>query len=121
VPSIIARSDAPDSKISLANELPMHQSFSSAPIDRGMQMDFNAPQLENALVSIRVSFEFDSNVNDEREEHPIKHLVERISTDDGIQMDFNARQLENAPNSIRVSFESDSNVNAEREQQREKQ
>jgi hypothetical protein len=36
--------------------------------DHGIQMDFNLPHLENAWLSIRVRFEPDSNVNDEREE-----------------------------------------------------
>jgi hypothetical protein len=60
--------------------------------DDGIQMDCNAPQLQNALRSIRASCESDSNVSDEREEQPQKHSRERISTEDGIQMDFNAVQ-----------------------------
>jgi hypothetical protein len=37
--------------------------------DDGIQIDFNPPQQQNAKFSIRVSFELDSNVNDEMEEH----------------------------------------------------
>jgi hypothetical protein len=43
-----------------------------------------------------VSFEFGSNVNDESEQHPEKHLLPRNSTDDGRQIDFNVEQPENA-------------------------
>jgi hypothetical protein len=67
-----------------------------------------------------VSFESDSNVNDEREEQPPKHSLQRTSTDDGIQIDSNMSQSENAFDAIRVSFESDSNVTDEREEQQEK-
>jgi hypothetical protein len=42
-----------------------------------------------------VSFESDSNVNDESEEQPEKQKAPRTSTDDGMQIDFNAQQ-ENA-------------------------
>jgi hypothetical protein len=65
-----------------------------------------------------VSFEPDSNVNDEREEQPQKHSGPITSTGDGIQIDFNAAQPESASLSIQVSFESDSNVNNERDEQR---
>jgi hypothetical protein len=44
-------------------------------IDDGIKMDSNVPQLENALLSIRVSFEWDSNAKDEREEHRKKHFL----------------------------------------------
>jgi YbbR domain-containing protein len=73
-------------------------------------MDSNAEQLENGLHSIRVSFESESNVRDEREEHEEKQPLQRASTDDGIEMDFNASQFENALLSIRLSFELNSNV-----------
>jgi hypothetical protein len=80
-------------------------------------MDFRALQRQNALLSIRVSLESDSNVNDEREEQSKKHSWQISRTDDGMQIDFNAWQEENALLSIRVSFEFDSNVNDEREEQ----
>jgi hypothetical protein len=40
--------------------------------DGGTQMDFNALQSLNALLSILVSFEWGSNVRDEREEQSTK-------------------------------------------------
>jgi hypothetical protein len=55
-------------------------------------MDFNAPDWQNARVSIRVSLESDSKVTDAREEQQDKHARQRTSIDDGIQIDFNAKQ-----------------------------
>jgi hypothetical protein len=82
-----------------------------------MQMYFNALQSQNAPSSIRVSFESNSNVNDEREEQPAKHSLERHSTDDGVQIHFTALQAENVLFSIRVSSESHSNTNDETDEE----
>jgi hypothetical protein len=41
----------------------------------GMQMHFNEEQSENALLSIRVSFESQSNVTEEREVQHLKHSI----------------------------------------------
>jgi hypothetical protein len=57
-------------------------------------------QQQNALLSIRVSFESDSNVNDKREEQLLKHSLQRTLTDDGIRIDFNVVQRQNALLSI---------------------
>jgi hypothetical protein len=74
--------------------------------DDGIQIDFKSLQLENALHSIRVSAESDSNVTDERVQQPPKHMLQRSSTPDGKQIDFNSLQREKALLSIRVSLES---------------
>jgi hypothetical protein len=63
-------------------------------------MDSNAQQPPNGKLSIRLSLEPESNVNDESDEQREKHSLQRTSTDDGIQMDFSARHLENAPSLI---------------------
>jgi hypothetical protein len=62
---------------------------------------------ENALDSIRVNCEFDSNVIDESDLQFEKQLDPRISTFLGIKIDSND-DLENASDSIRVKCESDS-------------
>jgi hypothetical protein len=41
--------------------------------EEGIQIDFNDEHSENAAASIRISFEFDPNVNEEIEEQPEKH------------------------------------------------
>jgi hypothetical protein len=58
----------------------------------GMQMDANEAQFSNTLLSIRVTFESESNCGDVRELQQLKQSALRTSTDDGIQIDFNARQ-----------------------------
>jgi hypothetical protein len=67
-------------------------------------------------LSIRVSLESDSNVNDEREKQPQKHSLQRISANDGIQMDLNALQLWNALTPIRLIIGSDLKINEERDE-----
>jgi hypothetical protein len=64
--------------------------------DDGIQIDFNVVQPEKTSLSIRVSFELDSNVNLQREEQPLKHSLQRTSTDDGMQINRNVPQLEKA-------------------------
>jgi hypothetical protein len=46
---------------------PKKHALQRMPTEDGIQMLFNASQLENSLVSIRVSLESDSNLNDESE------------------------------------------------------
>jgi hypothetical protein len=53
-------------------EEPKKHSLQRTSTDDGIQIDFKAAQPENAWPSIRVSFESDSNVNEEMEE-PDKH------------------------------------------------
>jgi hypothetical protein len=65
-------------------------------MDFGIQMNFNAEQPTNTLLSIRSSFESDSKVNDEREEQMAKHQLQRTPTENGIQTDSNASQWRNA-------------------------
>jgi hypothetical protein len=77
----------------------------------GMEMDVHAGHTQNALLPIRLSFESDLNINDERES--IKHSLQRTSTDDGMPVHFDSRQPENAFFRTRVSFESDSKVDDE--------
>jgi hypothetical protein len=77
----------------------------------GRQSDFNDEQPESASASIRVSFDSDSKVNDERDLHEEKDLSPTNSTDAGRQIDFNDEQAWNANFSIRISFEPDSNIN----------
>jgi hypothetical protein len=61
-----------------------------------MQTDFNASQRQNAEYPIRVSFEPDSNVNDDRDEQFRKQFLAITSTDDGMQNDCNPAQPSNA-------------------------
>jgi hypothetical protein len=89
----------------------MYQSFASDRTDHGIQIDFNARQEQNVPYSIRVSFESDSNSNDERDKQDEKHFSPRTLTYDATQIDFNALQPQNAFPSIRASCESDLNVN----------
>jgi hypothetical protein len=79
-------------------------------------MDVNAGHWENTKAKIRVSFESDSNVNEEREGHSAKQKHSRTATDDGIQMDFNAPHVRNVELPITVSFEFGSNVTNDREE-----
>jgi hypothetical protein len=81
--------------------------------DSGIRSDFNDEQSQSASDAIRVSFDPDSNVNDESDLHPQKDLSPRNSTEAGRQIDFNDEQLQSAHDAIRVSFDPDSNVNDE--------
>jgi hypothetical protein len=77
-------------------EEPENDSVQRTSTEDGIQIDVNASQPSNALDSIRMSFESDTNVNDEREEQQEKHSLQRTSTDDGMQIDFNDVQPRNA-------------------------
>jgi hypothetical protein len=87
-----------------------NDSLSRNSIEAGRQIDSNDKQEENASASIRVSFDSDSNVNDESDSHDEKDLSPRNSTDAGRQMDINDKQEwnESAP----ISDSADLNSNA---------
>jgi hypothetical protein len=70
----------------------MKHSWQRISTDAGIQIDVNDEQPESARASIRVSFEPDSNVNDERDFKLQKHLRHNISTEAGIQIDWNLEQ-----------------------------
>jgi hypothetical protein len=69
-------------------------------IEAGRQIDCNDEQLESASSSIRVSFDPDSNVNDDNEVHPLKDLHPRNSTEKGRQIAANDEQPSSALASI---------------------
>jgi hypothetical protein len=58
-------------------------------IDRGIRIDSNDEHSENAFASIRLSFEPDSNVNDESDVHKENEDSPRNSTEAGRQIDVN--------------------------------
>jgi hypothetical protein len=60
--------------------------------EAGRQIAFNDEQPGNAFDAIRVSFDPDSNVNDERDVQSEKHLSPRNSTEAGRQIDFSDEQ-----------------------------
>jgi MinD-like ATPase involved in chromosome partitioning or flagellar assembly len=64
----------------------------SSRTEAGKRMCLNLGQSAKAFDSIRVSFESDSDVNDESDEQPLKHFVQITSTEDGIQIDCNDEQ-----------------------------
>jgi hypothetical protein len=66
----------------------------------GIQIDVNDEQSESARASIRVSFDPDSNVNEESDSHDEKEPSARNSTEAGIQIDCNDEQPDTAPASI---------------------
>jgi hypothetical protein len=70
-------------------EIPVRASAEPSIIcsEAGRQIDCNDEQREKAFASIRVSFDPDSNVNDESDEHDEKELVPRNSTVAGRQID----------------------------------
>jgi hypothetical protein len=78
--------------------------------ERGRQIDCNDAQRESAFVSIRLSFDPDSNVNDESEEHDEKEFSERNSTKEGTQTDRNDEKCTNKSAPISYSFEWNSNA-----------
>jgi hypothetical protein len=119
--SIIIPTDHADSNNTWTNPLPRAQSFTSSFADRGRHIDFNDEQSEKAFASIRVSFDPDSNVNDESDLHEEKELAPRNPTDAGRQTDCNFEQLWKAFDSIRASFDPDSNENDERDVHAEKE
>jgi hypothetical protein len=61
--------------------------------DAGTQIDFNDEQSEKVKPSIRLSFEPDSNENDESDLHLAKECFPRNSTEAGRQTDSNDEQL----------------------------
>jgi hypothetical protein len=65
------------------------------------------------MASIRVSFDPDSNANDESDSDHKKTPSPRNLSEAGRQIDCNDEQPESARFSIRVSFDPDSNVNDE--------
>jgi hypothetical protein len=81
--------------------------------EAGRQTDSSDRQLKKALAPIPVSFEPDSNVNDESELQPEKGFSPTNSTEAGKQINSNDEHLERASASIRVSLDPDSNVNDE--------
>jgi hypothetical protein len=61
-----------------------------------MKIDSNDEQSESAFVSIRLTFDPDSNAKDESDVHDLKELSPTNSTDAGRQIDFNDEKYENA-------------------------
>jgi hypothetical protein len=84
----------------------------------GITID-SSDEFENVPISIRVKWEFDSNVIDESELHCEKHSEPRISTLHGITIDL-SDEAKNTFDSIRVNCEFDSNMIDESEEQSEK-
>jgi hypothetical protein len=64
------------------------------------------------------SLESDSNVTVERDLHPKKQFLARLSTDEGMQIDESDEQNQNADLSMNESLEPDSNVTVERDSHR---
>jgi hypothetical protein len=89
--SIIVRSDRADSNITSPNELQPVQFLSSSLVDRGITIDSNDVS-SNANVLIWVSFDPDSNVNDESDVHLRNERSPTNSTDAGMQIDSNNSQ-----------------------------
>jgi hypothetical protein len=81
--------------------------------DAGIKNDFNDEQPRNAPSSIRLSFDPDSNVNDESDLHQQKDPPQRTSTDAGIQIVLSDEHEANEFSEIRVSVDPNSNVNEE--------
>jgi hypothetical protein len=78
--------------------------------EAGREIDLNDEQEENAFASIRISFDPDSNVNDESELHDEKQPSPRNSTEAGREIDLNDEQEERAYASIRIRLDADSNI-----------
>jgi hypothetical protein len=93
--SINIRSYRADSKTTSRNEVRRAQFSLSSFTDRGRKIDFNDAQSESAFAPIRVSFDPDSNINDESHQQYEKASSPRNSTDAGRQIDFNDEQPEN--------------------------
>jgi hypothetical protein len=62
------------------------------------------------------SFEPDSNVTLERDEHREKHRISSVPTEEGMQIDESDEHFRNAEPEIYESFEPDSNVTLESEE-----
>jgi hypothetical protein len=77
--------------------------------EAGIQSDCNE-HFENAVASIRVSFDPGAKVNEQSLLHSHKHFLPNVSTDAGIQIACN-EHFAHAWASIRVSFDPDSKVN----------
>jgi hypothetical protein len=80
-----------------------------------MQIDESDEQEKNDNSAIDESLEPDSNVTVERELHPEKHPVPRLSTQEGMQINESDKQKENDISAIEESLEPDSNVTVERD------
>jgi hypothetical protein len=83
-----------------------------------MQIDESDEHRQNACMSIRESWEPDSNVKLESAAHGQKQFSQRTSTADGMQIDESDEQPQNAKRSIREILQSDSNVKCKRLLQR---
>jgi hypothetical protein len=59
------------------------------------------------------SFETDSNVSVESDEHPPKQSAPSVSTEDGMQIDDGDEHPESARSGMQESFEPDSNITIE--------
>jgi hypothetical protein len=110
----------PSSTVILEMPAPARAEPSICCSDAGRKIDFNDEQPKSALGSIRVSFDPDSNVNDESDLHDEKELSPRNSTEAGRQIDCNDEQPYSARDPIRASFDPYSNVNEESSLQCEK-
>jgi hypothetical protein len=64
--------------------------------EAGRQIDSKDEQSKNVFPPIRVSFDTDSNVSDERDMHDENELSPRDSTDAGRQIDLNDEHCESA-------------------------
>jgi hypothetical protein len=84
---IIVRSDAPDSNITFRNELLRAQSLRRISTECGIRIEVNDVQPENAIVSIRTSFDPDWNVSEQIDLHRKKHPSSRTSISHGISTD----------------------------------
>jgi hypothetical protein len=73
------------------------------------------------MASIRVSFDSDSNGNEQSERQLEKEFADRISTEAGTLIFLNEEQSESAEIGIRVSSDPDSNTNDESDVHKEKE
>jgi hypothetical protein len=78
--------------------------------DRGSQIDVRDEQSTKTALSIRISFESDSNVTRERLRHARKQFSQSVSTEEGMQIDASAEQSQNAELSMQESFDPASNL-----------
>jgi hypothetical protein len=76
--------------------------------------------LRGIVVTIRLSFDPDSSVNEESDSHAKKQCRPRIPTEAGKQMDNSEEQPEKILAPIQVRFDQDSNVHDESDLQLEK-
>jgi hypothetical protein len=81
--------------------------------DAGIRIDCNDKQPENALASIRVNCEGDSNANLESDSQPEKQSGPIVSTVAGIQPECNDEHPENALGPICCNLQHDSKITEE--------